>query len=559
LYAGPSAADQWPIDAIQAVSPGGTVSALSNCSQAFGCTSLGTDSSTELAASNLVAAGPFAAGTEIQGTATCGGGQTCVLEGPAICPEISSDSCMAANHLYALVVTLEDDTLPVPGQVSGTLATPGVLAGTVGVTVQARDVGAGLLRATLGVDGKSFANASFGSNGGRCDAVGGGSGAPLRFDWNVPCPLSGSAAITFDTSAVPDGTHTALLTVTDAAGNTTTAWSGTIQVDNAPQGGIPRIYGDAEIGQTLVADAGSWSPAATAFAYQWLRCATSGGACATIPGATASSYVVAPADASHQLVVIVTASDADGSTNVRSAPTATVLASAGARAGAGSSGGGGSAANGAHGCRQATLRATVEGAASVTVPLGRPVTVRGSLRCGKAAITGAEVAVAITTQGAPAPSHRAQIRTGRDGSFSYVLRRGPSRQVAFGYRAFSSDATPSATATATVLVRPSISLTISPASTSNGHTITFTGDVAGGHEPPGGLPLEIEYRDGSRWMIYDTTRARRSDGRFVWPYTFRRTTQPITYWFRVAIPASGVSGYPYAPAVSPARGVHVVP
>jgi hypothetical protein len=244
---------------------------------------------------------------------------------------------------------------------------------------------------------------------------------------------------------------------------------------------------------------------------------------------------------------------------VRSAPTAAVLANATARAGAGPGSGAASAPNGAHACRHATLRATVDGAASATVPLGRTVALRSSLRCGRAAISGAKIAVAVTPQGAPAPSRRADIRTSGDGSFSYALRRGPSRQVALSYRAFSNDATPSATATTAVLVTPPISLKIAPASTSNGHTITLTGNVAGGHEPPGGLTLEIEYREGSHWMIYDTTRARRGDGSFFWQYTFHRTTQPITYWFRVAIPASGVSGYPYAPTASPARGVRVVP
>ena len=60
-------------------------------------------------------------------------------------------------------------------------------------------------------------------------------------------------------------------------------------------------------------------------------------------------------------------------------------------------------------------------------------------------------------------------------------------------------------------------------------------------------------------MIYDTVRTRAADGSFVWQYTFRRTTQPITYWFRVAIPAGGVSRISVLPAASPARSVYVVP
>jgi hypothetical protein len=52
----------------------------------------------------------------------------------------------------------------------------------------------------------------------------------------------------------------------------------------------------------------------------------------------------------------------------------------------------------------------------------------------------------------------------------------------------------------------------------------------------------------------------RGDGGFFWQCTFDRTTQPITYWFRVAVPASRVSDYaPYVPVASPPRSVHVDP
>ena len=74
-----------------------------------------------------------------------------------------------------------------------------------------------------------------------------------------------------------------------------------------------------------------------------------------------------------------------------------------------------------------------------------------------------------------------------------------------------------------------------------------------------GLPLELEYLEGSQWMIYTLIHAAPADGSFSYSYTFRRTTQPITYTFRVAIPATGVSGYPFQPAVSAPRSVHVDP
>jgi hypothetical protein len=63
----------------------------------------------------------------------------------------------------------------------------------------------------------------------------------------------------------------------------------------------------------------------------------------------------------------------------------------------------------------------------------------------------------------------------------------------------------------------------------------------------------------SRWMIYTEILARPNSGSFRWRYTFERTTESITYTFRVAIPTTGVAGYPYEPVASPPRSVHVDP
>ena len=80
----------------------------------------------------------------------------------------------------------------------------------------------------------------------------------------------------------------------------------------------PTISGSPAQGQTLTAAPGTWTgtPAPT-FAYQWLRCPPSGGAsdgsdCASIDGATTTSYVVAAGDVGFRLRVKVTGSNADG-------------------------------------------------------------------------------------------------------------------------------------------------------------------------------------------------------------------------------------------------------
>ncbi len=665
-----------PIAELDAIDPDGAASPMDACAQVFGCSSSGTGPLSEFASADLLDFTGLTDLAAIEGTAGCGGGLTCPAGGGAICPELGGDPCIAANHLYAMVVTLEDDTAPTAANVSGSLTTPGVLAGEAGVSFDATDTGSGLYSTTLTVDGTARATAPINSNGGRCTPIDGpGSdgvqSGVLRFDWAVPCVLAGSGTLQLDTSTLSDGGHSVLVSVSDAAGNAATVWSGTIHTDNAPQGGIPQIFGDPQQGQSLVAETGSWSPAPSAYAYQWERCNATGSACAAIPGATAPAYSVTAADDYRQLAVSITASDADGATTALSPASGVVLdangyasqpegptlasgslptisgtarqgdtlsaqpgawiggplayayqwqrcdayglgcaAIAGAlgdtyrlagadvssrvrvlvsasgpggtsqaasessaliAAASGSSGAPSSAspppaaavaqrvANGIGACSHARLRATVNGSSSVTVALGRAVTLRGMLDCGGAPVANATIELALAPAAGSTPTRDARVQTAADGSFAYIVAPGASRRITASYREYAAEATPSASTTAAVLVTPSIALSITPARTSNGHTITFRGRVSGGDEPGNGLPLELEYLEGTKWMIYTVVHARPGDGRFVYRYTFRRTTQSITYTFRMAIPASGVPNYPYQPTVSPARSVHVDP
>jgi hypothetical protein len=85
----------------------------------------------------------------------------------------------------------------------------------------------------------------------------------------------------------------------------------------APSAGgtAPSITGGAapQTGQLLNATNGSWSGAST-FAYQWRRCDSAGNNCSDIGGATGSSYAVVSADVGGRLRVVVTATNAAGST-----------------------------------------------------------------------------------------------------------------------------------------------------------------------------------------------------------------------------------------------------
>ena len=77
---------------------------------------------------------------------------------------------------------------------------------------------------------------------------------------------------------------------------------------------LPAIAGTPEQSQTLTASPGSWVGAGPiTFSYQWGRCASYGGACSPIFGATEETYVVSAADASRTLRVRVVAANPSGS------------------------------------------------------------------------------------------------------------------------------------------------------------------------------------------------------------------------------------------------------
>ncbi|MGH2972586.1 MAG: hypothetical protein ACRDLE_10765 [Gaiellaceae bacterium] len=89
---------------------------------------------------------------------------------------------------------------------------------------------------------------------------------------------------------------------------------------------LPSISGSARDGSLLHATHGSWTGSPTSYGYQWLRCDAQAGNCASISGATSDHYTVQTADVGHRLRVQVTATNASGSGNATSRPTAVVQA-----------------------------------------------------------------------------------------------------------------------------------------------------------------------------------------------------------------------------------------
>lgn len=116
-----------------------------------------------------------------------------------------------------------------------------------------------------------------------------------------------------------------------AAGAMVVGWlfatprSGIAASQDAPANtATPTISGVPRESSALTASTGAWSNSPTSYSYAWSRCDTNGDACSTILGANDKTYTLQSDDVGHTVRVTVTATNADGSTNATSVPTAVV-------------------------------------------------------------------------------------------------------------------------------------------------------------------------------------------------------------------------------------------
>jgi hypothetical protein len=87
----------------------------------------------------------------------------------------------------------------------------------------------------------------------------------------------------------------------------------------------PSISGRPITGETLTASTGSWTGTTPiSYSYQWQACDPSGHECESIPGASDGSYLLTNGDIGTTLKVLVTATNAGGSTTVDSPTTESV-------------------------------------------------------------------------------------------------------------------------------------------------------------------------------------------------------------------------------------------
>ena len=110
-----------------------------------------------------------------------------------------------------------------------------------------------------------------------------------------------------------------LVQATNAAGSSQ-ALSAPTQVISAaaskPQStSPPTVSGSLGVGSVLTVHPGGWSGTQPiSFSYQWLRCNADGGGCQAIGGAASQTYRISSSDSGHRLVVVVSATNAAGTT-----------------------------------------------------------------------------------------------------------------------------------------------------------------------------------------------------------------------------------------------------
>ncbi|MEP6976558.1 MAG: hypothetical protein ABI948_00740 [Thermoleophilia bacterium] len=121
------------------------------------------------------------------------------------------------------------------------------------------------------------------------------------------------------------GTECRFVSVSAYSGQTPVVANPVVVVAKPASTAPPTITGIASEREVLTAADGAWSgPGPITTARQWLRCDTAGNGCANIPGATAATYTVAPADVGLTIRVTASATNSGGTSSALSAPTAVV-------------------------------------------------------------------------------------------------------------------------------------------------------------------------------------------------------------------------------------------
>lgn len=198
------------------------------CVYTLGCTKGKGEPAEPFSLSNILGVPTKNLGEHLYVNASCGGLPTYK------CPSGKGDSngYAAVVYLYASDLTIEQSTQPTVSSVEGELATAPTLSGVADLAFHAEDSGSGVYQAVFTVDGSPAGTTLIDENGGHCRDVGQTTDSLPAFLYLQPCKSAVTADLPFDTRTVADGTHHLVVSVTNAAGNSTVALDRKISVLN---------------------------------------------------------------------------------------------------------------------------------------------------------------------------------------------------------------------------------------------------------------------------------------------------------------------------------------
>ncbi len=162
---------------------------------------------------------------------------------------IGSPSSCPANRLtnfsstfVSARVDLEDSTIPQIVAIGGTLPGSTAIAGTQSLDVTATDVGGGVARVELTIDGGSA----------RTVSAGGSCGTPYTL--RQPCPSGGLAPFSVDTGEFINGLHLGSVRAIDAAGNVSSIenFLFTVTAGGRDQGSLNPVNGSPAVERPMV-------------------------------------------------------------------------------------------------------------------------------------------------------------------------------------------------------------------------------------------------------------------------------------------------------------------
>jgi hypothetical protein len=136
--------------------------------------------------------------------------------------------------IQAAELSLGDDAPPIVSEIRGSMTSQEPAWGRQEVLYRATDIGGGVYRHRVEIDGRTVLEEVPDLNGGRCRDAMPGWGSAYEFDYRKPCPSSVAGRIALDFRRVAAGRHDLKVSVEDAAGNRRTILQRPVDVVSDP-------------------------------------------------------------------------------------------------------------------------------------------------------------------------------------------------------------------------------------------------------------------------------------------------------------------------------------